>query len=147
MQTIKKVCGQEEKLLNTRMKYCRVYVIPVYLPLRGKFVYNFWPGVIENISSCRPHPTQTNNTTCCHVRARSSIDYAVHFLFPLAGLVSHLQTMWHASLPMSNTLNNGGVLGVVWGGGVQSWRLVKCHTIREECWASPSDSSSLQKVV
>ena len=31
-------------------------------PTRGKFVYNFWTGLIEILSSCRPHPTQTNTT-------------------------------------------------------------------------------------
>jgi len=38
--------GQVVELLSTRVKYLRVYVMPFYLVLRIKFIYNFWPGLI-----------------------------------------------------------------------------------------------------
>ena len=56
MQMIIQVCGHVEKLLNTWMKYSRVYVIPHHLVLSAKSVENFWQGVMALAPHAAPTP-------------------------------------------------------------------------------------------
>ena len=63
MQTITKVCGQLEELVNVRMKYSILHVIPLFLVLSANTFYNFWAVVMALAPHYPPLPSLHQNQT------------------------------------------------------------------------------------
>lgn len=73
--------GQVVELLSTRVKYLRVYVMPFYLVLRLKFIYNFWPGLIALAHRAAPPPALFSHipVSSCFYSSEVSVGRPYHF--------------------------------------------------------------------